>query len=706
MRTFLFSISLFLSALLLFSIQPMAAKTLLPVYGGTPAVWTICMLFFQMVLLISYAYVWCLSNVNKPNTWRLIHSILLLLSLIALPLQFQPWTLEDWPKASILLNLVTQLGLPLFLIGASAPLLQFAYSQTKEKKAGDPYFLYVASNLGSLIALLAYPWLIERFIGLKGQFAYWSLGYGIYLVLLLTVLYTNVYQPLKQVSTPKESTPWTELLTWIFLSFVPCSLMLGVTLYITTDVAATPLFWVIPLALYLLTFVIAFSTKPIISHDWAVRNSLFFLIFTIVSFIFGVGVIRAWMLILINLLSFFCLALLCHGELYQRRPKPQQLTLFYFCLALGGMLAGVFNGLIAPHVFNQVYEYPIAILLSLLILPIPKKSKGWLVPLVVLGVLILGYLLPDHHASFIYLSSFQLSAVLALIIIVVWQQSKISLFLAMSILLGFLFLPFLQKNNILLLDRSFYGVNKVEDRKGVHVFINQSTVHGIQWMEDKKPLNGFRAYYGGVKLIVESLENEFKTMRVTLVGLGTGTMLCQFRKEDLVNVIEIDRQVIDMAKNPKLFTYLQDCPPRVELMKSDGRKGIEKLASNSQDLITLDAFSSDAIPMHLMTLEAFKLYQTKLSPKGVVLVNISNRHLDLLPVLNAIGHELDQMVFYTRHKGDPKLGQFPSYWALLTTNEHLANQLMQAGSGWRFLTEDRQVLWTDDYSNIVPLLLR
>ncbi len=371
---FLFPLTLFLSAILLFSIQPMVAKALLPVYGGTPSVWTICMLFFQVVLLISYGYAWLLSCFNKRAIWRWVHGVLVLFSLLTLPILFHPIPNFSLPEWAILSSLLTQLGLPLLVIATSAPLLQFAYSQTSGKGASDPYFLYVSSNLGSLLALLLYPGFIERFLGLRLQFYIWNLGYGIYLLFLSVLLFLNSYKPWTDTKKEWELISWKDLLSWVSLAFIPCSLMMGVTLYITTDVAATPLFWVLPLALYLLSFVITFSSKPLISPKWVSQNSIFFLIFTILGFILNPHQVKAWQLIVFDLLSFFVLALLCHRKLYLRRPKPQELTLFYFCLALGGVLAGIFNGIISRQLFNQVLEYPLVILLCLFVIPLPNKK--------------------------------------------------------------------------------------------------------------------------------------------------------------------------------------------------------------------------------------------------------------------------------------------------------------------------------------------
>ncbi|PWY57051.1 spermidine synthase [Legionella qingyii] len=698
---FLFPISLFLSAILLFSIQPMVAKSLLPVYGGTPAVWTICMFFFQVILLFAYGYAVVLGFFDKPIAWRLTHSVLIFLSFLAVPILFRPLINSESPEWGILSNLLIELGLPLLVIGASAPLLQFAYSQTKEKGAADPYFLYAASNLGSLLSLLLYPWVIERFIGLKEQFYLWSIGYVVYVVLLFIILYANRYQSLKKQNEVIATWPWQNMLYWIFLSFVPCSLMLGVTLYITTDIAATPLFWVLPLALYLLTFVLAFTNNSLISFKWIARNSIFFLIFPIVGFILNAGQVNIGQSILFHLLNFFILALLCHRQLFLDRPMPELLTLFYFCLALGGVLAGVFNGVLAPHWFNGIYEYPLAILLSLFALPQLPMKNGWWVPVVVLIVLLFHYCIIGVHWPGGF-SSFQVCAFLALIIIVIWQKSKISLILSLLILFGFIFSPLSQDDTVLMQVRDFYGVKKVIDKQGVHVLINQSTVHGLQVVGEKKP-KGLTSYYGATKPIVDAMQQKRSSLSVTIIGLGVGTMLCQFRKEDKVKVIEIDYQVIDLASNPQLFTYLRDCSPNVTIMKSDGRLAVEQLPDHSQNLLVIDAFSSDSIPVHLLTLEAFILYQQKITEDGGILIHLSNRHLQLLPVINAAGRSLSLLsIFYVNYKSILALGQFNSEWVFLTSKEDLAFQLMK-GSNWRFNASDEQFLWTDDYSNLIPL---
>lgn len=497
---FLFPISLFLSSLLLFSIQPMVAKALLPVYGGTPAVWIVCMLFFQLILLVSYAYAWWLSSFKKL-AWRWMHIGVVGLSFSALPLVFHSLNINGQPEWAILYNLISQLGLPLLVVSASAPLLQFAYSQTANKRAADPYFLYAASNFGSLIALLSYPWGIERFMGLAHQFYVWNVGYAIYLTFLFAVLLCIPYIPVsRHPAQASNEWSWGQILYWVFLSFIPCSLMLAVTLYITTDVAATPLFWVVPLALYLISFIVTFTTKPLVSLPWINRNKMFFLLFTLLGFIFGITQVPAGQFIVFNLLSFFVLAVLFHGQLVQSRPKPHHLTLFYFCLALGGVSAGIFNGILALHWFNQIYEYPLAILFSVLVFPKIKTREGWWSPGIVLLLLLSSYFLSEIHWPQ-GLSTFQIAAVVSLILIVLYQNNNKSLFLSLLFLLAFIFLPTLGHRHVLLQQRNFYGVKQVFAQDSLHVLLSQSTVHGLQNMSAKHP-TGYTSYYGATQAVL------------------------------------------------------------------------------------------------------------------------------------------------------------------------------------------------------------
>jgi hypothetical protein len=741
---FFFPFSLFLSASLLFIIQPLVAKVLLPVYGGTPAVWTICMLFFQAVMLIAYSYAWILSRLNGARWWRVVHLCVCLLSVCALPLAFVPGAAHGIPELQILTNLLLQLGLPLLVVGSSAPLLQFAYSQTKGKRAADPYFLYVASNVGSLLALLCYPWIVERYFGVNQQFYGWNAIYFVYLGFLLFLMFFVHYEPIAQSAEKSIKIAWSRLSYWVFLSFIPCSLMLGVTFYISTDVAATPLFWVLPLALYLLSFVVTFARNPIISHDFVVRNTLVVLVFPILGFILGANQITALQLIGANLAGFFMLALLCHGELVRNRPEARQLTTFYFCLSLGGVFAGLFNGLLAPRIFSHAYEYPLVLLLALLCMPRAhqpssnlqhqitgqeplicpagtfspnkgRREKGgryleglirreWFFPSLTLGLLLLSYFIPSSDSGlWHWVKDSHSVEIVALSVIVVFCANTRTLFLSMAILFMFIFLPWFKSTQVLTQQRNFYGVKQVFSMTGTHVLLSQSTVHGFQVLLDKNPNDGARAYYGAVFPVVQRLQAIHESLHAMVLGLGSGIMACQFRPQDKLTMIEIDEQVIAIASNPQLFTYLRDCPSQVSLIKNDGLLAVTNAADKSYDLLVMDAFSSDAIPVHLLTVEAFALYKQKIIPDGVILVNISNRYMRLLPVLTGAGRELDMIVLHKVQAANNALGQFASEWAILTSNERLASSLMTE-AGWRFVADVNTQVWTNDYSNIIPLL--
>ena len=713
MYRFVFPFSLFLSAGLLFIIQPMVAKVLLPVYGGTPAVWTVCMLFFQILLLVSYAYAWVLSRFQGLYPWRLIHLLICLLSLLTWPIAFFPTLGLSNPEMGILSNLLIQLGLPLLVVGSSAPLLQFAYGQTSDKQASDPYFLYVASNAGSLIALLSYPFLVERYTGVIQQFHVWNVMYLVYLCVLLGLLFTVHYKPVLRTAIKAVNITWLTKGHWIFLSFIPCSLMLGVTFYISTDVAATPLFWVLPLALYLLSFVITFATKPLVSHAFVQRSIRYILFFPILGFIFGANQVPAAYLMMANLAGFFMLALLCHGELIHTRPPAEKLTTFYFCLALGGVLAGVFNGILAPRVFLHAYEYPLAMLLALLCLPNNRERchrlrgslaispSTWLMPGLVFALLFADYYF-STNTMLHWFKARHVVDVLVVCLVLICSRNAYSLFYSMVILFVFLFMPWFNSTQVLEQQRNFYGVKQVFSEAGAHVLMSQSTLHGFQ-LQGETPTDGARAYYGPVFSVVQRLQSLYTPLHAMVLGLGTGIMACQFRESDQLTMVEIDEQVISIARNPHLFTYLQDCAPKTTLVKADGLLATKKAKDGSFEVLVMDAFNSDAIPVHLLTLEAFTLYKQKITTDGVILVNVTNRHLRVLPVITAAGQELDMIVLHKKQSENNRLGQFASEWVMLTMNEHLASEMLSE-RGWHFVAEAGIEPWTNDYSNIMSLL--
>lgn len=695
----LFSLSLFVSAGLLFSIQPLVAKTFLPVYGGTPAVWLICSLFFQTLLLLGYGYAWWLNRLRSNFTWKIFHSVLLLVALISLPTALNPNYEEGFIQGHILLYLFKTLGIPLSVIAASAPLLQFAYYRIQSQRSRDPYFLYAASNFGSFLSLLLYPFFIERYIGLHSQFNGWIFLFSIYVILMNLLIWGFSYSETDKLKRDFESPLITQVLTWIGLSFLPASLLVGVTFYITTDIAPTPLFFVLPLLLYLLSFVITFSKKPLISHEWVSKNSLFFMIFPIIGFIFGPNKLHATELILFNLSNFFMLCLLCHGNLMAKRPPASQLTLFYLCLAFGGVLAGIFNGLIAPFLFSNAYEYPLILALVTVCFSLSKEKKlGWTLPAVFLLLLLDFFFFSKNNSNYSVMTE-----IAALILIVTWPKNNLTLFLSISLLFAVLFFPSLKNKHVLTQKRNFYGIKQVISMPHANILLSQNILHGFQRRGIKTVSNGKMAYYSPVFPVIHQLHRLEPFLNSFIIGLGTGMLTCQFQSEDRVKIIDIDNQVIEIAQNSDWFDFIKGCPPKVEIAQSDGRLAIQNEKDGRLDLLIMDAFTSDAIPVHLLTLEAFKVYQQKLKESGVLLVNISNRHVNLLPIITTIGQNLDLIVLQKKDEGNIRLFQLPSEWVLLTKNEKLAFQLM-GQHGWQFMTTNPNKIWTDDYSNLLSVL--
>lgn len=723
-QSLLFSTTLFLSAALLFSIQPMLAKSLLPVYGGAPAVWTVCMLFFQVILLAGYGYAWLLSCLAKKNLgrkgvgenrlWRLLHLgliISILSYLISFPFQFNPEQITALaPDQAILGNLTQQIGLLVLLLASSSPLLQFIYSQTKSKSARDPYFLFVASNAGSLLALLSYPFLIERYFGLREQFHYWTRCYLIYLVLVGILVGLSMSAPsVRHDEAMMFDTPsWRSRMVWMCYGFIPCSLMLGMTFYITTDVAATPMLWIVPLTVYLLSFMLSFVKKPLVSQAWLLQNVLFFMIFIMLCFIFGTNSFRIGELFFIHLSTLGLFCLIFNSELYRLRPPVNQLTNFYCYMALGGVLAGVFNGVIAPHLFSGAYEYPLVLWLAMLLLPKNehKMHFNW-TPLFVASLLLMNFIVSSQRemvgSGMIWSQSHHVFEVIGLLAMVLWPGNRFNLALSLGPLLVVALLNSGLKDGLVLVQkRNFYGIKQVVKLADAHALLSHTTVHGFQLPGETRKTNSQLAYYSSPFRVVQQLQKLNPQLRATIIGLGAGTMACQFRETDLVDMIEIDSQMTKIAKDPRYFTFLRDCAPKAKLITGDGRQVVRRIQDASRDLLVMDAFNSDAVPTHLLTQEAIELFATKLTADGVILVNISNRHINLLPVLVASAQQLEKIILYKLDQGDTRLGQFPSAWALLTSNDALASQMMRAG--WHFAADSEALLWTDDYSNVLPLI--
>lgn len=710
-----------LSSFLLFLIQPLAAKALLPVFGGVPAVWNICILYFQGMLLLGYFYAF-LMNQFLSSTWqRRIHFFIVSISFLMLPILWKKIhpQINLEPAVNVLFLLFEKLSLPLFIVCATAPLVQSWFANTNHPHAKDPYFLYSASNLGSFIALLGFPFIFEPFFGLQHLSWYWSLIYLLFVSLLfLTAITTyQTSEPARAVETSNEKITWRRRTHWILLSFAPSCLLMAVTQYLTTDIMAVPLLWILPLAIYLGVFIIAFSQHPIINLHWMVKYQSLFLVFPLILLCKNTFTLPAFLIISIHLLGFFALTIVNLGELAHKRPGKAHLTEFYLWISVGGFLGGIFTSLISPQLFNGIYEYHIAFCLCLLLRPQINGEKLWqrsdlLMPTIIALILTFNYFFIVKNYSLYpasdplgFIKWIDLFIIVAIVMVILDHDKRpIRLSINLAILFLYTFIPNVGQNDLIWQSRNFFGVVRVYNNESLklHFLMNGSTLHGAQIFTE--PTNIFKAvtYYQPVQSMEILLANEKPSLRVGIAGLGTGGMSCQFRKQDQIYFYEIDPTVVKIAQTPSLFSYLKYCSPK-EIFLGDARLNIEKAKAHYFDAIIIDVFSSDAIPAHLFTLNAIQIYLQKLSDDGILMFNISNRHINLTSVLAAIADHLKLQAYIYYSPSNVQYLQLSSDWMVLTKNNKLSNKLVH--NGWIKLDKpNKSFLWTDDFSNILFVL--
>ena len=727
--TGLFSLAILLSAVLLFAVQPLFARMVLPHLGGTPATWNTCLVFFQLSLLAGYVYAHLLSTRLSTRTQVAVHAALLFLAVVTLPVGLPGTTSSatSHPVSWLLVALVGSVGLPFFALSATAPLVQrwFALS-----RGTDPYFLYAASNAGSLIGLLSYPFAIEPVLTLDGQQRIWSAAMVAATALIVScgVLASRHASAESRVLSPEcgrvrsavssiesvddRAAPagppgWTDRLRWLVLSAVPSSLLLGVTLHISTDVAAVPLFWVLPLALYLMTFIVAFSTRPPLSRIWMGRLTPMAILAAVIAMVFNPPWI--WSLA-IHLVSFTIIALVCHLELAARRPAAAHLTAFYLWLSLGGAVGGLFNALVAPQLFTQVIEYPLVLGVVTLIRPAPawaRRRPESLIMLVALPLFVFSVvaftwvfgLMPGISAASL-VTGFWLTAALPLAFST--RTGPFALATA-AVLLSHTLLPRQQGTRQLFAARSFFGVHRVtlDSPPAVHRLFHGTTLHGWQAVEARSRCEPTSYYHrvGPIGQVFEALGS--RVHDVGLIGLGAGALACYGRDDSTLTFFEIDPTVERIARDSTLFTYLANARGAVRVELADGRVGLAAVSPGSFDLIVVDAFSSDAIPTHLLTREFLEMAVARLRPHGFVAFHISNRHLDLGPVLAATAAAAGLSAADQYHS--PALADASaSRWMVIGREEGWL-PLVTADSRWRPALPGSRV-WTDDFSNILDVL--
>ena len=741
-----YTAAVFLSALLLFGVQPMFTRMVLPRLGGSPSVWSVAMVFFQSMLLAGYAYAHVLTTLRQRYTPVAIHLALLLAAALTLPLGIaQGWgapPANDIAALWLLGLFTVSIGLPFFALSASNPLLQAWFARTGHRDAHDPYFLYAASNVGSFLALLAYPALFEPAFTLQMQNRMWSLGFVLLILLVAGCAVLMLRAPLRSPVAPRQSKTapkptWAMLGRWIFVSAVPSGLLIAVTAHISTDVAAAPLLWVIPLSLYLLTWVLVFQRRPLISHRLALLLQPF-AVATIVVLLFY----TTWIPIFFNLgghlLAFFVIALACHGELARTRPPARDLTAFYVSLSFGGMVGGLFAGLIAPYAFSWVAEYPILAVLAVLCRPISqdiwKPFNRWLRPLspsqwphlnrwfwpaatmVAIFLLAPGFGGAPLHDDDTFLTAAVLT--LAGISIVLFRDPPKSALAVAIALIAIRIYPIGEYH--IVTKRSFFGIHKIYDTDDgrYRILKHGSTIHGAQMIvdEDGKPINGRPkpiTYYhdrSPIHQVIWSVRvRRGDPLRVAVIGLGSGTLACHIRSGETWRFFEIDPMVIEIARDPAYFTFLSSCAPALPIILGDARLTFAHESDHVYDLIVVDAYSSDAIPLHLATAEAMALYKSKLAPHGVVLMHISNRHLELKRVVEGIAsaNGLKTWIWSSdNEESDDNNFIFSSEVAIVAEDaDDIGN--LKWDNLWVLTPPDPTLrTWTDDYSNIAGALWR
>ncbi len=726
-----FTSSLFLSALLLFAIQPLFAKMVLPRLGGAPAVWSVAMCFFQAMVLAGYAYAHGLVRWFGVRQGIIIHMVVLLLALLTLPIGVAAgW--DTPPESGVRLWVVglltASIGLPFFALSGNGPLLQAWFSRSNHRHAHDPYFLYGASNIGSLLALLTYPFLMEPNMKLGDQSLTWSAGY-LLLVGLVGISGIKVWNI--RMAKPEEEKAvqddepvfWSSRVSWVALSFIPSALLVAVTNHITTDVAAAPFLWIIPLSLYLITFIITFQRKPVLPYGLMLKLQPVFIGGLLVSVLFPIG--KFWLLFLvIHLLAFFVTAMVCHGRLVQLRPKAHHLTEFYLWMSFGGMLGGLFAGLGAPYIFSTVIEYPLMIVLALLARPglIDKGVKGVSKQAVIVGsvmaVLIVLAIIPKQMFGFevieqkpvayIIISALLISAVVVTRNMPMWFAG----FLGTAFIVGHMLQPNADKKESY---RGFFGVNYVSESSDgkYRLLTHGTTLHGAMKINQETPPEPL-TYYHYDSPFADALK-EIRKVRsfsdVGVVGLGAGSLACYKKPGENWLFYEIDPLVVMLAKDSSKFRFLSDCAPKAPVILGDARLTLQKDPKQKFDFLVVDAFSSDVVPVHLLTVEAMKMYISKLKDKGVLLLHISNRHMNLAPVISALAKELKLhgMVGVKRPKAekgneDSIRHKSASRVAVLAKNPEDIKALSGL-EGWKALPEKTGKVWTDDYSDVLGVLL-
>ena len=734
----LFAVAIFTSACLVFVVQPMAAKLILPTLGGSPSVWNASMVFFQTALLAGYAYAHGLQRLRSMRAQVAVHVVLLLAAALFLPLKITG-VLGDpnpaAPAAWLLGTLALSAGAPFAVLSATAPLLQawFARVRAGHADGANPYVLYAASNLGSFLALLAYPVLIEPLASLSQQRWGWSGGYGLFVLMIVGLGALAWRRGARAVTdpaalNPSAPIPWSAKAMLVLLAAVPSSLMLGVTAHLSTDVASAPFLWVIPLALYLLTFVIAFEPRPAIPLPitLALQGATGAACAALIAFRTG-----EWAVVfVVNLAAFFFTALMCHQLLAARRPAPDRLTEFYLLLSFGGVVGGSFNALVAPVIFNMVWEYPLVLVAAGLLRPWGHDVfRRWQIAAMLAGVFValtppialevMRYspefraMVPEGQMVRIAQGILGVAALFAFL-----ARDRAILFAIVIGTMTWSGYHIARGYDWDLSERSFFGVLRVATTPDpalggpVHVLMHGTTLHGAQAQGPMHRCMPTLYYATSTPLGQAALKAQEKRPDgavIGVVGQGSGAMAAYKREQDRLTFFEIDPMVDRMSRDPRWFSFINGCAEGpVRTVLGDARLTMAREPAGTYDLLIIDAFTSDAVPTHLLTVEAIRGYLRLLKPDGVVVLHLSNRNLEItLPseaAAQALGVPSLHQVYIERAESADMAEA--STEALAIGKSQAALAPFDADPRWRRLQPTTVRPWTDDYVNLFGSLLR
>ncbi len=714
----LFTLAIFTSASLLFFVQPLFTRLVLPYIGGAPAVWTTAMLFFQTALIAGYLYAHLLTR-HVPVRLQLgLHLALWAAALFFLPLAIpESWSYDA--SASTAWQTLTLyaigVGVPFTFLSANAPLIQAWYAKSGGASADDPYFLYGASNLGSLLALLAFPLVAEPLFGMTQIGWGWAAGFGALGILLLACGLT-ARRDTARAAGPivgahiSDDPSLRDMARWAVLAFIPSSMMLGITSRISTDLGSFPLVWVIPLALYLLTFVLVFSQKSVFTPQ-RLRPAFMVALVTLVALSSAVGLVHLnWAKSAFLAFAFFITALMAHRVLYERRPDKAHLTVFYLVMSVGGALGGLFNSILAPLIFKDIYELSVVVALASVLLLVgsvrftPREATlGLAVGVLALLPGYLGILLAP--LSYGVLTAVALAAILLLGLGFLNHRGTAPVVAVCLVLSGG---HYIQRTEAIHRDRSFFGTHSILEYDKRRIYKNGTTIHGAEWIAD---LDGGRpeplTYYhvdGPMGQIMSSPRAD-DAKSIGIVGLGLGSLACYAQPGQNWHFYEIDKTVDAIARNPAYFTFMSSCGQEAVTHLGDARIVLAQQPQMKFDILVIDAYGSDAVPIHLTTTEAMALYRDRLTPGGLLVFHISNRFYDIDIPLGRGAEALGMRAMFQHHDepGIREKGALPSVVVAMTTDDTAITDLA-SDTRWRRLESDGGPLWTDDYANLLSVL--